>query len=374
AAALSACLSRCPELRAARDEAGRSLLHLAAAAGAAGAVRALLGHGALLGGSAGPAACCGLAAFSGGHQEVFDLLVGHACQATLAERGGGPGRAGARRGGEEEAPAAKRRRPSPQGPYLGQALRYESGRLLDASGRGIMMGWEAPLMRRHACALLPSPGGAALNVGFGLGLVDGFLQERQPGSHAIIEPHPDVLQELERQGWPMRPGVAVHAGRWQDVVGELRAGSFDAVFYDTWQETYDDLLAFMREVPRLLRPGGRFSFFNGAAPHSIFEHAVFCRLAQQDLHALGLRCDFCPVELGPLGDDVWRGVRHRYWAFETYYLPLAASAAADALARPEPEGPEGSDASVWRRWPSGAVRVHDRVGAGVPLSEFGLEP
>ena len=34
--------------------------------------------------------------------------------------------------------------------YLAGSLRYEDGKLLDAEGEGVMMGWETPLMERHA--------------------------------------------------------------------------------------------------------------------------------------------------------------------------------------------------------------------------------
>ena len=38
-----------------------------------------------------------------------------------------------------------------------------------------MMGWETPLMERHA-AIICASGGDVLNVGFGMGIIDGFIQ------------------------------------------------------------------------------------------------------------------------------------------------------------------------------------------------------
>lgn len=38
-----------------------------------------------------------------------------------------------------------------------------------------MMGWEAPLMVRHA-AIICARGGRVMNVGFGLGIVDEAIQ------------------------------------------------------------------------------------------------------------------------------------------------------------------------------------------------------
>lgn len=64
------------------------------------------------------------------------------------------------------------------------------------------------------------------------------LQDKKPRSHAIIEAHPDVLAEMERKGWNTKPGVTIHRGQWQDIVAKLPPASFDAINYDTWDETY----------------------------------------------------------------------------------------------------------------------------------------
>jgi protein arginine N-methyltransferase 2 len=45
-------------------------------------------------------------------------------------------------------------------------------------GEAVMMGWEGPLMVRHA-AIICSRGGTVLNVGFGLGLIDSAIQVRE---------------------------------------------------------------------------------------------------------------------------------------------------------------------------------------------------
>ncbi len=46
------------------------------------------------------------------------------------------------------------------------------------AGEGVMMDWETDLMRRHA-EIICRGGGDVLNVGFGMGIVDGFIQEHQ---------------------------------------------------------------------------------------------------------------------------------------------------------------------------------------------------
>jgi type IV protein arginine methyltransferase len=49
-------------------------------------------------------------------------------------------------------------------------------------------------MKRHAEIICPTKGLHVLNVGFGMGIIDSYIQERhEPASHTIIEAHPDVV-------------------------------------------------------------------------------------------------------------------------------------------------------------------------------------
>ncbi|CAJ1327409.1 unnamed protein product [Effrenium voratum] len=280
-------------------------------------------------------------AFQRGHQDAFEQLVLH----RVGELG------------NLQVPAKKRRGAS-KGcrEYLLQPLRYEEGRLLDDRRKAVMMAWEAQLMARHAEVLLPQKGLKVLNVGFGMGLVDGFLQEKEPSLHVIVEAHKDVLAEMRRRGWHARPGVKVYEGVWQDILSQL-PGGFDAVFFDTWAEGYEELSCFQAALPRLLGPEGRFSFFNGLAPWSVAEHAAWCRLAQERPPGAGLLLRL-PAP-GEIRQGDWQGVCERYWqTFDTYYLPLA---------RRDPTW----EAS-WRGWPTFPVHVSDQMGVKLPLREFGL--
>ena len=112
--------------------------------------------------------------------------------------------------------------------FLKQRLRFEDdeGRLMDEQDRPVMMSWERPLMEAHAAALCPDDGRPrrVLNIGFGLGLIDGALQRRKPAAHAIVEAHPDVLARMAADGWGATPGVTVLAGTWQEVLPPLCVG------------------------------------------------------------------------------------------------------------------------------------------------------
>jgi protein arginine N-methyltransferase 2 len=147
---------------------------------------------------------------------------------------------------------------------------------------------------------MPTTGLRVLNVGFGIGMVginwtafsffrlyaqiDTYFQDAQPTEHVIIEAHPTCLGWMREKGWYDRPGVRILEGRWQDFFPSdsesseallceqqpnekyMDIGKFDVVYFDTFEEGYSGHVAFIKNVPGLLRgPGSRFSYFNGHA-------------------------------------------------------------------------------------------------------------
>ena len=187
------------------------------------------------------------------------------------------------------------------------------------------MEWERPLMGVHADALCPDGEGPhdVLNVGFGMGIVDGYLQGKGVRSHTILEAHPQVLAEMDRGGWPDKPGVRVLRGRWQETIAQVPDGSLSAVFFDTYGEYDSDMREFHAHLPRILRPGGRYSFFNGLCPDNLFFQNVACQVVALELQALGLSCDFAEVTLEAPDESTWEGVARPYYHRGTYYLPMA---------------------------------------------------
>lgn len=66
-----------------------------------------------------------------------------------------------------------------------------------AAGEAVMMGWEAPLMKKHAAVICGQGGGHYLNVGFGLGIVDTEIQVRHlTDAQKVVQPLHKVLQPL----------------------------------------------------------------------------------------------------------------------------------------------------------------------------------
>lgn len=44
------------------------------------------------------------------------------------------------------------------------------------------------------------------------------------------------------------------------------------------------------------------------------------------MEALGLQTSYTQLRVAELGDDVWQGVRNKYWHFPVYFLPLVQHA------------------------------------------------
>ncbi|KAJ0087483.1 hypothetical protein Patl1_08850 [Pistacia atlantica] len=140
-------------------------------------------------------------------------------------------------------------------------------------------------------------------------------------THTIVEAHPEVYKRMLQTGWGKKGNVKIIFGRWQDVLSELE--SYDGIFFDTYGEHYEDLREFHQHLPKLLKPGGIYSFFNGLCGGNAFFHVVYCHLVSLELENLGYSTQLIPLPVkNCLGEDVWEGVRQKYWHLDTYYLPV----------------------------------------------------
>ncbi|OMO70736.1 hypothetical protein COLO4_28538 [Corchorus olitorius] len=188
--------------------------------------------------------------------------------------------------------------------------------------KAAMMAWEKPLMEAHKAVC--SGGGSILNVGFGMGLVDTAIQQYGPAKHTIVEAHPEVYERMLRTGWGEKDNVKIIFGRWQDVLSQLE--SYDGIFFDIYGEYYEDLSEFHQHLPKLLKAGGIYSYFNGLCGGNAFFHVVYCHLVSLEPENLGYSTQLIPLPVKEcLAEEVWQGVRHKYWQLDTYYLPVCQS-------------------------------------------------
>ncbi|KPV75103.1 uncharacterized protein RHOBADRAFT_53135 [Rhodotorula graminis WP1] len=204
---------------------------------------------------------------------------------------------------------------------------------LDAEGNGVMMGWESGIMHQTARRMCEPAWGdrrdkswaelhseeegdreklRVMNVGFGLGIIDTYLQEYHPTQHLVIEPHPDVLAFARENGWYDKPGVRFYEGTWKDYLKALEAGDeeyvgWDGVYFDTYSEHYADLHAFFQTLPDLLStsPNARFSFFHGLGATSRLLYDVYTSVSEMHLREIGLATDWSEVDVAGEGVGRW---------------------------------------------------------------------
>ncbi|EEQ31863.1 Arginine N-methyltransferase 2 [Microsporum canis] len=208
--------------------------------------------------------------------------------------------------------------------YLSSGLTFQENRLLDGDKNGVMMAWEMDIMDKSARALLPTPGLRVLNIGHGMGIVDGILQNLKPSAHHIVEAHPAVIADMKSKGWHEKTGVTIHESKWQDILPKLATEGvmFDAIYYDTFAESYSDFRDFASEhVIALLEPEGRWSFFNGMGADRQISYDVYQKVVEMDMMEAGFDVDWTKVPVPPL-DGEWEGVRRKYWVVDNYRLPV----------------------------------------------------
>jgi len=208
--------------------------------------------------------------------------------------------------------------------YLQSNLTFQNDRLLDQDKNGVMMAWESDIMAKSAKKLLPTPGLRVLNIGHGMGIIDKFFQEQSPAEHHIVEAHPDVIADMKSKGWHEKPGVTIHEGRWQDVLPKLveQGETFDAIYYDTFAESYSDFRKFFSEqVIGLLDPTGKWSFFNGMGADRQISYDVYQKVVEIDLFEAGFDVEWENIKVPDLEGE-WNGVRRPYWVVDNYRLPL----------------------------------------------------
>ena len=223
--------------------------------------------------------------------------------------------------------------------YLNSKLTFDSEKVLDADMNGVMMSWETDIMKRSVAALIPNlePGKKVLNIGFGMGIVDGIFADTKPARHHIIEAHPDVLEQIakpeskfgadwEKSG-PEEGAYKVWKGKWQDIVPQLleQGEQYDAIYFDTFGEDYSQLrMLLMEYVPGVMDLEGRFSFFNGLGADRRICYDVYTKVVEMHASDAGLDVEWEVIDvdmkdLGEEGKGDWDGVRRRYWTLDSKF-------------------------------------------------------
>ena len=162
--------------------------------------------------------------------------------------------------------------------YKERSLTFESDKIKyskDGKEFNVMMDWETPIMRRSAEWV--TNGGkveSVLELGFGMGISAGFIQNYQPVQHTIIETHLAITERAnawagERNTYydknRLKNRVTILGGKnWFDKFRKSFEKSglqeFDAIFIDTYQDT--KLHEFKNYITKFLKVGGRMTWWN----------------------------------------------------------------------------------------------------------------
>lgn len=209
--------------------------------------------------------------------------------------------------------------------YLSTPLEYTEDSLVTKENRdGVMMDWETEIMQIAAQTICSneSKEKCVLNIGFGMGIIDNFIQKESPTKHYICEAHPDVLNRMKNEGWYERANVVILEGKWQDSLNKLLdEGStfFDGIYYDTFSEHYQDMLDLYDVVVGLLKPEGIFSFFNGLGADRSLCYDVYQKIVVIDVNNYGMDCKYTNISV-PLNQN-WQDVKRSYFNCNYYNHP-----------------------------------------------------
>jgi protein arginine N-methyltransferase 2 len=143
--------------------------------------------------------------------------------------------------------------------YKDKTLTFESDKIYftsDDTRHEVMMDWESSIMKASADYVC-SNGGDILEIGFGMGISAGHIQDNSINSHTIVECHPQVLEKAKE--WAEnKPNVSIVEGEWFDIKDSL--STYDGVFYDTYGE--DDWSLFGKNIASLAKSGAKVTWWN----------------------------------------------------------------------------------------------------------------
>jgi len=173
--------------------------------------------------------------------------------------------------------------------YIDQRLTYtDDGRLMDEEGMAVMMDWEDPIMKKSA-EIICQKGGRVLNVGFGMGIIDTYIEDYDIEEHWIIETHLDVYTKMLQDGWHLKPHVKILYGDWRWYLQFLP--KFDGIYIDTWNEELDE---FHTYLPNILKKDGIYSFFNNVSHNRVNKDL---KIREYDYEYLKDICNFTVEEV-----------------------------------------------------------------------------
>lgn len=151
--------------------------------------------------------------------------------------------------------------------YLDDSLEIKDGILKSSLFDVSIMDDQEKLIMEESAGVICKNGGDILNVGFGLGIIDGYIQQHSINSHTIIEIHQDVVKYAKEMGFDKRARIC--EGDWRTWISKFNeeGTKFDGIYFDTYNtvDLVNEWVEFLKDVDSILKPGGIFSYFNNTA-------------------------------------------------------------------------------------------------------------
>ncbi len=171
----------------------------------------------------------------------------------------------------------------------------------------VMQRWENNYMKSLA-AIATSKGGNVLEVGFGLGISAGYIeQSKKIKTHIVIECHPDVIKQakmkFKRQLATDR--MILREGFWEDITPQISDKTFDGILFDSCPlesgVEFFQFFPFFTEAYRLLKDDGVFTYFSDEAKKISPAHLT--KLKKAGFH--NIKFKICKVR-PPITCEYWK--------------------------------------------------------------------
>jgi guanidinoacetate N-methyltransferase len=185
---------------------------------------------------------------------------------------------------------------------------------LQILGHPVMEDWETPYMLRLA-QIASSKGGTVLEVGFGMGISAGFIQEYNIERHIIIEMNEEVAVRARTFAKKAKHPVVVLEGLWEEVIKKIPNNSLDGILFDTYPlselEIHKNHFFFFKTAYKKLKRSGVFTYYSD-------EIKTFTPTHQKKLIEAGFKKRHIESVIVPIHPPK----NCKYWKSDTILAPI----------------------------------------------------